>query len=106
MRTLQFIVSGQDLRKDPNCDFDGLVAGSEGYLKAQFTFTSEWDKCSIVARFWKGDEEHAVFLDNGCCKIPPAVQNNKTFKVAILGKHPDGYTMTTNRIIVRQGVRR
>jgi len=104
MRTLKFNVAGQELKKDPNCSFDGLMAGSEGNLQAYFTFTDEWDGCSIIARFWKGDEEHAVFLKDGCCVVPPEVQNNKTFKVAILGKHSEGYVMTTNRIIVRQGV--
>ena len=34
MRSLKFIVNGQIIEKDPSFDFDNLVPGSDGYLKA------------------------------------------------------------------------
>ena len=39
MRTLKFIVEGQIIKQDPNCDFSNLVPGTEGYLRAEFSFS-------------------------------------------------------------------
>ena len=43
MRILKFVVENQKIKQDPSCDFSGLVAGTEGYLKAEFVFSKEWD---------------------------------------------------------------
>lgn len=51
MRTLRFIIDGQSIKKDPSCDFSGLVPGTKGYLKAQFQFSDEWKKCKKAAIF-------------------------------------------------------
>ena len=51
MRTLKFIVHDQIVEKDPKCDFDNLVPGTEGYLRAVFSFSPEWDDCVRVAAF-------------------------------------------------------
>ena len=40
MRTLQFKVDGQNLSKDG--DFSGLIAGTKGYLYAEYNFDGEW----------------------------------------------------------------
>lgn len=45
MRTLKFNTVGQTLRKNPDCDFSDLVSGTEGYLNAEFDFSSEWFGC-------------------------------------------------------------
>ena len=43
MRTLKFIVKGQTIVLDPNCDTTSLVPGSSGYVQAEFDFSSEWE---------------------------------------------------------------
>ena len=35
MRELVFKVNGQSLEKDPECSFDGLIAGSSNYLSCR-----------------------------------------------------------------------
>lgn len=45
MRTLKFIITAQNVQKDPDCDFSGIVAGTEGYLQAEFLFSEEWAGC-------------------------------------------------------------
>ena len=40
MRTLTFVADKQVLRKQG--DFSGLVMGTSGYLRAQFTFSGDW----------------------------------------------------------------
>lgn len=54
MRSLNFFAMGQNLQKDPTCDFSGLVKGSKGYLQAHFSFDAEWTGCGKVAvlRVW------------------------------------------------------
>ena len=51
MRTLKFIVEGQIIRPDPSCDFSGLVPGSEGYLRAEFSFSKDWVNTIKVVSF-------------------------------------------------------
>lgn len=70
MRLLKFNVNTQHIQKDPSCNFTGIVAGTQDYLKAHFTFSPEWQDCIIVASFWRDKEDHAVFVENGECMIP------------------------------------
>lgn len=105
MRSLMFKVNGQKIEKDPNCDFSGIVAGTKGYLKAKFTFTEEWNDCILVARFWKGSEEHAARIVKDECDIPPEALTGKAFKVSVIGKR-GGYLIKTNRILIEQEVNR
>ena len=104
MRLLEFNVNAQHLSKDPQCDFDNLVAGTKKYLKASFTFSPEWDDCQIVASFWRGSSEHAAIVKNGVCEIPPEVLVGRTFSLYLVGRRSDGYDIITNDINVRQGV--
>ena len=103
MRTLKFLVNGQLIRYDPECDFSGIVSGTEGYLQAEFNFSEDWDDCIKIARFWRGNEEHAVFIENDKCDIPSEVLNNKTFRVSVIGKK-EKFLITTNAALVRQEV--
>jgi hypothetical protein len=100
-----FKVNGQQIEKDPNCDFSGLVAGTEGYLKAKFTFSEEWKDCVLVASFWRGINEHAALIKNNECEIPPEALKTTAFSVSVTGKR-GGYKITTNRIFVRQEANR
>lgn len=105
MRTLKFNVNAQIIQKDPNCNFDNIIAGTKDYLKAQFTFSSEWQDCILVASFWRGEQEHAVIISNGECIIPYEALVGQTFRVSVIGMRGD-YKITTNTIVVRQGVSR
>ena len=105
MRVLEFIVKGQKLTKNPLCDFENLVSGTKGYLKAQFTFSEEWSDCILIARFFRGDEEHAVQIINNTCEIPPEALTGMTFRVSVLGQRND-YQIRTNQVVVRQEVSR
>lgn len=104
MRTLKFIVDKQLIRQDPDCDFSGLVPGSEGYIQARFSFSPEWNNCVKVAAFYSvmGREYTPQLLKDGyTCVIPSEALKNKIFKVQIIGKKED-YKITTNKITVNQ----
>ena len=103
-RILKFVVKGQIIEKDPKCDFSDLVAGSEGYLKVELNFSSEWDSCIKVVEFTTGigSAYTAVLKDGMSCDIPPEVCKRKAFKLRVVGQKPDGYRIGTNKIIVKQ----
>lgn len=106
MRTLEFEVKQQRLRKQPGCDFSHIVAGSFGYLKAKFYFSSEWDNCKKAASFIceGSDEEHAVLLDeNNSCVIPSEALVGNSFDVFVTGVRP-GLLIQTARTSVKQEV--
>ena len=104
MRLLKFKVNGQRIIKDPECDFGNIVAGTEGYLYAEFSFSKEWNGCKNIARFIRGGKEHAFILDGtNTCKIPSEVLTGRTFKVGILGCK-EGYRITTNDLTIHQEV--
>ncbi len=104
MRTLKFIVDGQVIRQDPNCDFTGLVPGTEGYLQAEFTFSSEWNGYVKVAAFYSmlGKEYTPQVLKDGkTCIIPSEALERRAFKIRIIGKK-DGSKFATSKITVFQ----
>lgn len=103
MRTLSFIVDAQRIIKDPKCDFKHIVSGTKGYLKAHFTFSSEWESCVKVARFFRGDKEYAARLKNNECLIPSEALTGATFRVSVLGAY-DNYQIPTGTVLVRQEV--
>lgn len=106
MRLLTFDVVSQCIHKDPNCDFTGLVAGTRNYLRAKFTFSSDWSDCVKVASFWRGEKEYAVMLDSeNSCDIPTDALVGATFRVSVIGQSQD-YSIPTNKIVVRQEVSR
>ena len=41
-RILRFNVDGQEITKDPTCDFTGIVPGTAGYITAEFVFSKEF----------------------------------------------------------------
>lgn len=107
MRVLKFNVNGQIIEQDPNCDFSNLVPGSEQYLFAKFSFSREWGGCAKVAAFYSvlGHEYPPQILQYesmDMCAIPAEACANKTFKIRIIGKHPNGLRLKTNRIVVNQ----
>ena len=104
MKTLNFIVNGQSISLDPGCDVTSLIPGTNGYVRAKFTFSSEWDRCIKVAAFYSnlGTEYEPQVLKNGeVCNIPPEALKKSVFKVKVFGKKND-YTICTNKTTVHQ----
>lgn len=104
MRTLKFDVSNQHISKDRTCDFNRLVTGSKGYLRAEFTFSSDWAGCAKAASFWAGNVEYGMLLENNACMIPDEVLRETVFYVEVTGKR-DRMIFTTDRVKVEQKVR-
>ena len=109
MRVLKFIVDGQIIKQDPNCDFDNLVPGTEGYLQCEFSFSPDWDGMVKVAGFWSKDARTLIecepqWLEKGrICTIPAKALKTKRFVIQILGKRvSDGTILTTNKIEIIQ----
>ena len=104
MRVLKFIVNKQLIELDPNCDFSGLVPGTEGYLKAEFSFSPEWQNCTKVVSFWSmtGREYSPQILNDGkTCIIPTEALRAKKFRIQVIGKKKD-FKLTTNKVTVSQ----
>lgn len=101
MRILRFIVKGQSLQKDPNCDFSGIVRGSKGYLIAEFIPDASWRGCTIAASFWHFDKEYAVLVKNGRCEIPAGALEGFSVGVTLKGRK-QGYELTTNKVTFNQ----
>ena len=105
MRTLKFIINDHIITQDPNCDFSGLVPGTERYLKAEFSFSQEWNDCIKLASFYSvmGKEYTPQVLKDGkTCYIPAEALAKKTFKVQVIGGTPNNVKLTTNKVNVVQ----
>lgn len=103
MRVLEFIVDGQRLTKNPSCDFEGIVPGTEGYLQARFIFSPDWDGAVKAASFWRGDQEcePQLLKDGQTCMISADALKAKTFGVGIIGRKGT-QIIPTNRVSVTQ----
>ena len=104
MRILRFVVKDQILEKDPDCNFEGLVPGSQKYIKAKFSFSPEWDGYTKVVSFRSmlGKEYSPQVLQDGySCIIPSEALVRRAFKVQVLGKK-GATTLTTNKFTVEQ----
>lgn len=104
MRDLIFDVVQQRLKRNDDCDFSGIVAGSEGYLRAKFNFLdSSWDGCKKIAGFSAPYVEDigVVLDDDNSCMIPAEVTHSEEFGVVLIGAKPD-YKIPTNFLRIRQ----
>lgn len=103
MRTLKFIVDGQLIAKDPTCDFSDLIPGSNGYLKAAFSFSSEWNNCNKVVAFYSplGMEYPPQRLSDDCCLIPEKALKKRSFMIQVIGRCGD-YKIKSNKIMISQ----
>lgn len=104
MRTLRFIVNGQIITQDPNCDFSNLVPGTEGYLQAEFRFSSEWRSCNKVAAFYSmmgAEYPPQVLNERNICMIPAEALKRRNFKIRVFGKGPE-LALTTDKVLVQQ----
>ena len=102
MRTLKFLVDDQSLKKDPTCNYSGIVKGSKGYLQCNFFLSKAWDGCKIAASFWNYDKEiDAAAVIHGVCQIPDGATVHRKFGISLIGVK-DGYRITTNKIWIEQ----
>jgi hypothetical protein len=104
VRTLKFIVDGQIIRPDPNCDFDNLVPGTSGYLQAEFSFSPEWNGFVKIIAFYSslGREYPPQLLKDGkTCFIPSEALKKRSFKLCAIGS---GFkkTLKTNKVVINQ----
>ena len=101
MRKLNFTAMGQNLQKDPACDFTGIVKGSKGYLQAHFSFDSEWNGCGKVAVFMRLGKEYPVKLSVDTCMIPEEALTHSQFSVHVIGVR-NGFRIVTNGVEIEQ----
>lgn len=108
MRTLKFIVDNQIMKADPNCDFKNLVPGTKDYLRAEFSFSPEWNGFTKVVGFWSAmgyEYEPQLLVDGKSCVIPVEAVQRREFKLQVLGKRGD-LTQVTNKVkIIQNGDR-
>ena len=101
MRILDFIVSGQLLQRDLNCDFSGIASGSRGYLKARFRFSSEWRGCKVLAVFSCRGRDFYVQLKNAICDIPDEALIGSVVGVKVIGQR-GSTVIPTNKVCFEQ----
>lgn len=88
MKVLDFSVVNQTIQRVPECDFSGLVAGSRGYLRARFRFSSDWAGCRKVVIFSAKGKEYPVPLINNTCEIPAEALACTLVQVRVVGRRP------------------
>lgn len=103
MRVLKFLVEDKTIRPDPSCDFSGLFPGKEKQLRAEFTFSPEWNNRMKVVAFWSilNKEYEPQLLNDDGCLIPEEALSKVAFKIQILGKH-NGVKTETNCLTIYQ----
>ena len=99
MRTLKFIIEDQIIKKDPNCDFSNLVPGTEGYIRAEFSFSNDWAGCKKVAAFYAilGHE------DGKTCLIPKEALQKEKFSIRVIGRAKNLKIITGKIIVIQDG---
>lgn len=87
MRTLKFILDGQKLKKDPSCDFTGLICGTMNYVKLSFDVSGDWNKCFIIVSFLDENDHEidASELKNFECLVPNTTSSYKKYKIRLIG---------------------
>lgn len=104
MRTLRFIVDGATIKCDPSCDFSGLFPGKNPHIRAEFTFTPEWNNKAKVVAFWSmldAEYDPQEIDDALSCIIPSEALSKASFKIQVLGKRGNS-RLSTNKLTVRQ----
>lgn len=94
-RKLRFIIDGQEIKKEPDCDFSNIVANSRGYLIASFTFLGDWNGMQKVGLFYKYGKEYAEKIVNNECIIPAEALTYTNFQVGVCGVKGDTRVFTS-----------
>ena len=101
MKTLNFIVNGQNLTKKDKFETVSMTAG---YLEAKFEFsTDDWEGTTKTAIFKSGDQVKSVVLENDSCTIPDDVlKSTGLIYVSVYGEKDDGYRITSSIEMFKQ----
>ena len=102
VRTLEFVIDGQRLKKDPNCNFSGIVAGSKGYLTCHFTFSSEWKGLNKAVIFKDGDKKIYEPIKYDACKVPDEITDSSRIHIQIAGKDDAMFLQTNDAVIIQK----
>ena len=83
-----------------------VVADSQDYLFAQFSFSEDWNGVKKLAQFTRGENRFRLLLDeNGAVKVPWEVLKDKGwFRVTVIGNNQQGepnMVITTNPVEIR-----
>lgn len=73
-----------------------VVADSQNYLKARFTFTNDWVDVIKTAVFKQGENVYNVLLENDECLVPYEVILSNGFNVSVFG----GNLITANVVFI------
>lgn len=105
MRDLKFIVENQILKPDPSCNFNDLVPGTEGYVRAIFSFSPEWTGFKKVATFssamGKKYQSQSLSGEKTSCIIPMQALARRVFKIQVHGEKGT-LKLTTNKVAISQ----
>lgn len=101
MRTLKFNIEGQRIKKNPECDFSGIIAGTKGYLDCEFEFSREWAGLAKAAVFKAADYVKYMPLVNNRCSIPDEVTDSTRIHVSVVGKD-NTMMLSTNTAVILQ----
>lgn len=98
-RILNFAVDKQTLSKTG--DFNGLVAGTKGYLVAMFNFSSDWQGYNKAAVFVCKNGDYPARIAGGTCLVPDEAAACASFKVYVVGRKGNA-TIRSSRVTVIQ----
>ena len=103
MRNLRFTAAGMALsRVSPTA---GIVAGSEGSLRAEFDLSEDYEDCNVYATFRDDSgNEWAERVVDGSCGVPAEVTGGRFWGVSLTAVR-EGFRLDTNEVTVRQVVR-
>lgn len=103
MRTISFSITEQHITASPISD---LVGNTRNYVKAEFTFSSEWDDMLKVAIFTANSKQYDVIIENGECMVPGIAMSGEYFDVGVCGGADETrLTTDTCRVRVDESVR-
>ena len=82
-----------------------VVSRSQDYLKAQFTFTEDWNNTQKIAQFVRDDLKYNIMLDpTDSCLVPwELLLTEGSFSVTVWANNypdEDNLIITTNKVIV------
>ena len=101
MRTLEFTVKSQRLKRASGYSFNHIIMGSKNFLRAHFTFDESWVGLAKVALFSSDTDTQYVALKNDECMIPDSVTESKSFDIQVIGVNGD-QKAPTNVLTIRQ----
>lgn len=104
MRTLEFTIRNQKLRKSSSSSFRNIIAGSKNYLKAHFTFDEGWVNLVPVAVFKTDTAEEYIKLKANECMIPNEVTDAPKFRIQVIGVNGNVKVLSSEVTVTQEKV--